>query len=61
MKEQTADIFTKPLDDSTFLYLRKKLCGWQYLLLSGYLIARESDQQIRRHTIMKASRLNLET
>ena len=23
--EQTADIFTKPLDDKTFLYLRKKL------------------------------------
>jgi len=26
--EQTADIFTKPLDDKTFLYLRKKLNGW---------------------------------
>ena len=27
-QEQTADIFTKPLDDKTFLYLRKKLNGW---------------------------------
>ena len=27
-KEQTADIFTKPLDRSLFIYLRKKLCGW---------------------------------
>ena len=27
-KEQVADIFTKPLDDATFFYLRKKLCGW---------------------------------
>lgn len=26
--EQTADIFTKPLDHSKFSYLRKKLCGW---------------------------------
>jgi hypothetical protein len=26
--EQTADIFTKPLDGSKFVYLRKKLCGW---------------------------------
>ena len=25
--EQTADIFTKPLDQTTFEYLRKKLCG----------------------------------
>jgi hypothetical protein len=27
-KEQTADIFTKPLDESLFIHLRKKLCGW---------------------------------
>ena len=27
-KEQTADIFTKPLEATLFLYLRKKLCGW---------------------------------
>ena len=27
-KEQTADIFTKPLDESLFKYLRNKLCGW---------------------------------
>ena len=27
-KEQTADIFTKPLDEQPFLYLRKKLNGW---------------------------------
>ena len=27
-KEQTADIFTKPLDESLFKYLRKKLSGW---------------------------------
>lgn len=27
-KEQTADIFTKPLDLSLFVYLRKKLSGW---------------------------------
>ena len=27
-KEQTADIFTKPLSDDLFVYLRKKLCGW---------------------------------
>ena len=27
-KEQTADIFTKPLDDILFIYLRSKLCGW---------------------------------
>ena len=27
-KEQTADIFTKPLQDGTFKYLRKKLSGW---------------------------------
>ena len=26
--EQTADIFTKPLDGPQFAYLRKKLCGW---------------------------------
>ena len=26
--EQTADIFTKPLDDKKFKYLRMKLCGW---------------------------------
>ena len=26
--EQTADIFTKPLDKGKFEYLRKKLCGW---------------------------------
>jgi len=26
--EQTADIFTKPLDKAKFEYLRKKLCGW---------------------------------
>ena len=27
-KEQLADIFTKPLPDVTFKYLRKKLLGW---------------------------------
>ena len=27
-KEQTADIFTKPLDFPSFSYLRKKLIGW---------------------------------
>ena len=27
-REQTADIFTKPLDGPQFTYLRKKLCGW---------------------------------
>ena len=27
-KEQIADIFTKPLDEPSFLYLRKKLIGW---------------------------------
>ena len=27
-KEQTADIFTKPLDESLFVYLRHKLNGW---------------------------------
>ena len=27
-KEQTADIFTKPIDDGLFVYLRSKLCGW---------------------------------
>jgi hypothetical protein len=27
-KEQTADIFTKPLDESLFVYLRRKLNGW---------------------------------
>jgi len=27
-KEQTADIFTKPLDPSSFVKLRKKLLGW---------------------------------
>jgi histone deacetylase 1/2 len=27
-KEQTADIFTKPLDEALFIYLRFKLCGW---------------------------------
>jgi hypothetical protein len=27
-KEQTADIFTKPLDESLFVHLRKKLMGW---------------------------------
>ena len=26
--EQTADIFTKPLDQTKFGYIRKKLCGW---------------------------------
>ncbi len=28
MHEQIADIFTKPLDEKQFKYLRKKLCGW---------------------------------
>ena len=27
-REQTADIFTKPLDKELFEYLRHKLCGW---------------------------------
>ena len=27
-KEQMADIFTKPLPEQQFVYLRKKLCGW---------------------------------
>ena len=27
-KEQTVDVFTKPLDDVAFFYLRKKLNGW---------------------------------
>ena len=27
-KEQTADIFTRPINEISFLYLRKKLCGW---------------------------------
>jgi hypothetical protein len=27
-KEKEADIFTKPLKDSTFFYLRYKLMGW---------------------------------
>jgi hypothetical protein len=27
-KEQTADIFTKPLDQSLFIHLRRKLSGW---------------------------------
>ena len=27
-KEQTADIFTKPLDEALFVHLRKKLMGW---------------------------------
>ena len=27
-KEQIADIFTKPLDEATFVYLRAKLMGW---------------------------------
>ncbi len=27
-REQTADIFTKPLDESLFVHLRMKLCGW---------------------------------
>ena len=26
--EQLADIFTKPLDVKTFIYLRKKIMGW---------------------------------
>ena len=26
--EKIADIFTKPLDDNSFCYLREKLCGW---------------------------------
>ena len=26
--EQIADIFTKPLTEQPFTYLRKKLCGW---------------------------------
>ena len=26
--EQTADIFTKPLNEEVFVYLRKKLSGW---------------------------------
>ena len=26
--EQTADTFTKPLDQTEFDYFRKKLCGW---------------------------------
>ena len=27
-KEQTADIFTKPLSEDLFIYLRTKLNGW---------------------------------
>ena len=27
-KEQLADVFTKPLDQNMFLYLRRKLMGW---------------------------------
>ncbi len=27
-REQIADIFTKPIDEKQFQYLRKKLCGW---------------------------------
>ena len=27
-KEQLADIFTKPLDETLFLYLRSELLGW---------------------------------
>ena len=27
--EQNADIFTKPLADVKFAYLRKKVCGWR--------------------------------
>ena len=27
-REQTTDILTKPLDESLFTHLRKKLCGW---------------------------------
>ena len=26
--DQTADIFTKPLPERQFVFLRKKLCGW---------------------------------
>ncbi len=26
--EQIANIFTKPLNEKQFTYLRKKLCGW---------------------------------
>ncbi len=28
MRKQIADIFTKPLDEKQFVYLRKKLCRW---------------------------------
>ena len=27
-KKQLADIFTKPVDDTTFFALRQMLCGW---------------------------------
>ena len=27
-KEQPADIFTKPLEESSFCYLRRKISGW---------------------------------
>jgi hypothetical protein len=26
--QQQADIFTKPLDESTFTYLQEKMMGW---------------------------------
>ena len=40
-KEQTGDIFTKPLEDSLFIYLRRKLMGWYLYLHAISLVTTE--------------------
>ena len=34
-QEQTANIFTKPLDEKLFNHLRNELCGWSSLRREG--------------------------
>jgi hypothetical protein len=40
-KEQQVVILTKPLDEATFVYIRKLLIGWQHALMVTHKVLRE--------------------